>query len=256
MARDDEGALYAIGGAWHHALRSVEVLRADAASWAPAGELSVERCNPAAAACGGGSVVVTGGGESIFRFARVYSSCELLRGVGDGDGGTSEPFPNLREARAAHSLARSERGVLYATGGYGGGTEYLSSIEALDLGAAERGWRAECVLPHPRAFATACIGPDHCLYIVGGSDNGSSNFASALKWDPRSGRTHKCAPMSTPRHYFAGAWSPCGQLHVAGGFEWTGGLSTAEVYDPRADAWRPLPDLGAYLEFCSGSFVW
>ena len=45
----------------------------------------------------------------------------------------------------------------------------------------------------------------------------------------------------------------------AGGFEWSGQLTTAEVYDARADRWRPLPDLvdgGAVIEFCAGAAVW
>ena len=50
-----------------------------------------------------------------------------------------------------------------------------------------------------------------------------------------------------------------GQLYAAGGFEWSGQLTTAEVYDARADRWRPLPDLvdgGAVIEFCAGAAVW
>ena len=48
-------------------------------------------------------------------------------------------------------------------------------------------------------------------------------------------------------------------LYAAGGFEWSGQLTTAEVYDARADRWRPLPDLvdgGAVIEFCAGAAVW
>ena len=100
------------------------------------------------------------------------------------------------------------------------------------------------------------FGPDGALYVVGGGDNGTSNFASAVKWDPRSGKWHAVASMAIRRHYFAGAFAPDGQLYVAGGFEWTGQLGSAECYDPRADRWRPLPELDAYLEFCSGAVLW
>ena len=62
--------------------------------------------------------------------------------------------------------------------------------------------------------------------------------------------------MHSRRHYFAGSFAPDGVLHVAGGFEWTAQLSSAECYDPRADKWRLLPDFGVYMEFCSGAFLW
>ena len=61
--------------------------------------------------------------------------------------------------------------------------------------------------------------------------------------------------MHARRHYFAAAFAD-GQLYAAGGFEWSGQLASAEVYDARADRWRPLPDFvegGAVLEFCAGA---
>ena len=81
---------------------------------------------------------------------------------------------------------------------------YLSSIEAIDLAAPERGWRTAAQLPHPRAFAAACLGPDRTLYILGGSHDGSSNTSTCLRWDPRSPAVHSLAPMASARHYFAG----------------------------------------------------
>ena len=186
-----------------------------------------------------------------------YTACDDC-GAAD-DGAVVRPwraFPPMTTPRCAHSLSRSAGGVMYATGGYGGGVSYLDSIECIDLHVPERGWRTVHTLPQPRAFAATCFGPDHCLYVVGGSDNGSGNFASCLKIDPRSGHTHALAPMAARRHAFAGAFAPDGQLYVAGGFEWIGMLTSAECYDPRADRWRDLPPLGACMELCTGAVSW
>ena len=90
-------------------------------------------------------------------------------------------------ARCAHSLSVTAGGLVYATGGYGGGVSYLSSIEAVDLSAPERGWRRVASLPEARAGGASCVGADHCLYVAGGGDDGTTNFSSCVKWDSRSG---------------------------------------------------------------------
>ena len=90
--------------------------------------------------------------------------------------------------RETRPLVASARGHAYAVGGYGGGTKYVDTLECLDLGAAERGWHVAASLPAPRAGAVAGLGPDHCLYVVGGGNNGNSNFSSMIKWDQRSNR--------------------------------------------------------------------
>ena len=169
------------------------------------------------------------------------------------------PLPPLGAARCAHSLALSAAGTAYAVGGYGGGLTYLASVECLDVAAPERGWRAVASLNQPRAGACAAFGPDHCLYVIGGGGNGHDADSTCVKWDSRANQWLPLAPMHARRHYFAAAFAPDGQLYAAGGFEWSGQLTTAEVYDARADRWRPLPDLvdgGAVIEFCAGAAVW
>ena len=89
--------------------------------------------------------------------------------------------------------------------------------------------------------------------------NGHDADSTCVKWDSRANQWLPLAPMHARRHYFAAAFAPDGQLYAAGGFEWSGQLTTAEVYDARADRWRPLPDLvdgGAVIEFCAGAAVW
>ena len=79
-------------------------------------------------------------------------------------------------------LARHPSGKLYAAAGYGGGTSYLDSIEMIDAQhPSERGWVAAGRLGMPRAFGAACLGPDQCLYVLGGTDSGRQAFSHCLK---------------------------------------------------------------------------
>eukprot|EP00326_Haptolina_ericina_P032202 CAMPEP_0181240202 /NCGR_PEP_ID=MMETSP1096-20121128/40388_1 /TAXON_ID=156174 ORGANISM="Chrysochromulina ericina, Strain CCMP281" /NCGR_SAMPLE_ID=MMETSP1096 /ASSEMBLY_ACC=CAM_ASM_000453 /LENGTH=454 /DNA_ID=CAMNT_0023336043 /DNA_START=27 /DNA_END=1393 /DNA_ORIENTATION=- len=245
LARGSEGDLLVFGGRTERALATVERLSPGATEWIRAPSMATPRCCPAAAAIGEGRFLVTGGGESMYRHSKVYRTVEIYSLTG----GSFPDFPQLQVARCAHSLAVAANGTVYATGGYGGGLSYLSSIEALDLSAPELGWSRVASMPEARAGSSGCLGPDHCLYIVGGGDNGTTNFSSCVKWDPRSGKWHQLASMHNPRHYFAGSFAPDGKLYVAGGFEWTAQLSSAEVYDPVADKWRLLPDLGYASSF-------
>jgi len=228
--------------------------------WEPIAPLQTARACPAAASNGRGNIIVSGGGESIYRHAEVYKTAEIMLYSASEQQRDVEwlPFPEMGEARCAHGLALGDSGYLYACGGYGGGTTYLNTIEYIDAHRPdERGWRPCGSLERARAFGACCTGPDHCLYILGGTDNGSTGFSSCLKWDPRSATSHHLAPMSSSRHAFAASFAPDGKLYVAGGFEYVGTpLRSAECYEPVADKWRQLPELGASMEFCSGVCVW
>jgi len=262
LVRDRDGGLYVLGGRSDRALATVEHLppaetrrdRRCERAWRPIAPLTTERCCLAAVQADDGRLVTSGGGESMYRHAKVYSDVECYDPRRPYLGW--QPLPSLKTSRCAHSMALSLDSKIYTVGGYGGGLSYLDSIECLDLASPERGWYTVASLSYGHAGGVGCFGQDHCLYVVGGGDNGTSNTPTAIKWDPRSGKWTSLAPMAYPRHYFAGAFSPDGHLYVAGGFEWTGHLASAECYDPRADRWRRLPDFGAYMEFCAGTFIW
>ena len=261
---DVEGAsLCAVGGRssgpYGYPLASVERLACGGGggggAWAAAPPMATARCCLGAAFDDAGRLLVAGGAESMYKHAAVHASAEVYAPGADA----WAPLPPLGAARCAHSLALSAAGTAYAVGGYGGGLTYLASVECLDVAAPERGWRAVASLNQPRAGACAAFGPDHCLYVIGGGGNGHDADSTCVKWDSRANQWLPLAPMHARRHYFAAAFAPDGQLYAAGGFEWSGQLTTAEVYDARADRWRPLPDLvdgGAVIEFCAGAAVW
>lgn len=190
LVRDEDGCLYALGGACGVPLRSVERLppssgsaqgESEEAGWEMVPPMRTARCAAAASHDGHGRIIVSGGGESMYRHARVFASCEAF------SAGAWLPYPAMQTPRCAHSLTlghaqAAAASSLYAVAGYDGNEDrYLDTIEAIDVDAPERGWRIVGQLPEPRAFAAACVGPQHALYVLGGTDNGSSNFATCVR---------------------------------------------------------------------------
>ena len=46
-----------------------------------------------------------------------------------------------------------------------------------------------------------------------------------------------------------------GCLYVAGAFRHFGQLDVVERYDPRADRWEELPEIGVTVKFSAGAFT-
>ena len=61
--------------------------------------------------------------------------------------------------------------------------------------------------------------------------------------------------MATARHYNAAAFGPDGYLYVAGAFRHEGQLDAVERYDPRANKWEQLSQIGFVVKFSAGTFV-
>lgn len=56
------------------------------------------------------------------------------------------------------------RNGLFVAGGYGGGTDYLNTMESFDV---EKGWIKAPDMACPRSGLGLCFGPDRCIYAVG-----------------------------------------------------------------------------------------
>ena len=168
----------------------------------------------------------------------------------------------MLEARCGLALAADGRSSsLYCCGGYSGGLSYQETVETFDMTGARR----SLMLPPmatPRSGCGAGVGPDGALYVVGGSDNGSSMLASAERYDPREGLWHALPDLPTPRGYLAAAFAPDGCFYVAGG---VGGpehnsepVNALEAFDTRAGEWRTMPPMpyartNHALAFCLGA---
>ncbi|KAL5972555.1 hypothetical protein ACLOJK_039359 [Asimina triloba] len=118
-----------------------------------------------------------------------------------------------------------------------------------------------------KGFAMVAI--HHEVYVIGGRlcrrKEGSGDGAAAaeedvavvptvLRCDAQSGEWSECAPLGTPRFDFA--CSVLGErIYVAGGktaLRCARGICSSEVYDPKANEWKSLPDMSRLRYKCVG----
>ncbi|OMO57384.1 Kelch repeat type 1 [Corchorus olitorius] len=117
-----------------------------------------------------------------------------------------------------------------------------------------------------KGFSMAAIGDS--IYIIGGrlcrKEIGHEPdeivevelkvLPCVLRFNITTGAWSKCAPLGTPRFDFA--CTVCdNKIYVAGGLctlDVACGTSSAEVYDPALDEWRPLPDMSVLRYKCVG----
>jgi cysteine-rich repeat protein len=134
-------------------------------------------------------------------------------------------------------------GALYVIGG---STEpFAGSVaSAARFDPVTQAWTMLAPLPAPRGGATA-QGIASRIYVAGGMDAGSSRQELFI-YDPATNTWSAGAPMSVPRDNPMSA-AVGGRLYVFGGrtrlappFPDNGTLSSAEVYDPAANAWQPI----------------
>ncbi|XP_050208125.1 uncharacterized protein LOC126657474 [Mercurialis annua] len=78
--------------------------------------------------------------------------------------------------------------------------------------------------------------------------------SSVLCYNTRGNEWSKCASLGIPRFDFACTVSG-DKIYVAGGkseLDCPRGISSAEVYDPTLDEWKPLPDMSTFRYKCVG----
>lgn len=145
--------------------------------------------------------------------------------------------------QAAHTLAAVD-GRLYAIGGVRDGAQ-RRTVQVYDIAAGR--WSEGPPLPAPARehMGSAVIGKR--IYVLGGRAAGDPplNFALVDVLDTSTGEWTRAEPMSTERSGFE-ADTVDGRIVVAGGEEVVEGgdvIGEAELYDPEADAWTPLPPL-------------
>ncbi|KAG1333994.1 F-box/kelch-repeat protein SKIP30 [Cocos nucifera] len=129
-------------------------------------------------------------------------------------------------------------------------------------------WMTLPIMPseirHLARFGVASVAGK--LFVIGGGSDGVDPltgdhdriFASNEVWsyDPLHREWMQRAPMLVHRAMFA-CCTLNGKIIVAGGFtNCRKSISKAEIYDPEADAWEPLPDLRhTHTSACSGVVI-
>ena len=113
----------------------------------------------------------------------------------------------------------------------------------------------------PRVGASAVLLPNGKVLMAGGENwvDIPKTYTSAELYDPSSGRFVPTGEMSDPRQYATTVLLKTGQVLVAGGYHLddkglaTGGLVTAEIYDPRSGAFRPTGNMTTVRSmYCMG----
>jgi hypothetical protein len=158
--------------------------------------------------------------------------------------------PSLGTARAEAAAAVVAGGRVLVAGGAGNDDHSLASAEVYD--AASNAWTPVAnTLSDPRALASAAPLPGGRALVAGGVSDTHVPLASADVYDPAANRFTPAAPMHTGRELAVAAPLPGGRVLVAGG---ASGIDTgtgvpvvtsAEVYDPAANAWASAAQLAA-----------
>eukprot|EP00966_Prymnesium_polylepis_P243712 5636018-Prymnesium_polylepis.1 len=135
---------------------------------------------------------------------------------------------------------------------------YHDTVETFDTQSGRA-----AMLPQRMAAARtgvgAAVGPDGCLYTVGGSTNGEHMLSSCERYDPRRGAWEALPPMPTARGYLAATFALDGVLYAAGGAAegayFRCGCTALEAFDPRKGAWEVLPPLPSARSILSCALV-
>ncbi|EFJ11629.1 hypothetical protein SELMODRAFT_183002 [Selaginella moellendorffii] len=99
----------------------------------------------------------------------------------------------------------------------------------------------------PPGFGCASIADQGVLFVCGGMQTDMDcPMDSVLKYEMRKNRWTVAGKMSTPRSFFASGMID-GRIYAAGGNSADRYLSSAEVYDPVMDLWRPVASMGTNM---------
>eukprot|EP01035_Chromulina_nebulosa_P023663 gene23663-30685_t len=255
---DSAGNILAIGG-WNESNSSVNdaVFSLDThysysdMVWENHSRVLPQCCFSAATTTMYGDVILTGGGDSPYRGSAVFRDCFLWRGSGDGihrgwEGGGV--VPSMLQCRCGHAALTLFDSSVVALGGYGGGSDYLRSVELLDPFLSR--WIPLPPMAVSRSGPAAVIGPGGAIYVAGGSPDGRVGHKSLERYDCREGKWESLADMHYGRGYTSGCVGASGNFFVIGGSHAATCPPGMECYDFIAQKWRifgntPIPQMDA-----------
>jgi len=149
-------------------------------------------------------------------------------------------LPDSPSQRAAHAAAVIG-GRLYVAGGANANGS-LHSLEVYSF--KRRRWRRGRSFPGPARNHTTGAASGGRFYVIAGRDD--HNLRSVDRYDPRRRHWRRVHSIGTPRGGIAAAPLPDGRIVVFGGEQLEPGGTTikqVEVYSPKRDRWRRLPDM-------------
>ena len=214
-------------------------------------ELQTARTFAVAAPLPDGQVLIAGGGNSTsgpLQSAELFNPANATFTALAASGSTE-----LQTARAAAVAAPLPDGQVLIAGGTNGSVmRPLQSAELFDpandtFTALAASGSTE--LQTAREWAVAAPLPDGQVLIAGGQD-GSGPLQSAELFDPANDTFTALAAsgsteLQTDREVAVAAPLPDGQVLIAGGFDGSGPLQSAELFDPANDTFTALAASGS-----------
>jgi len=159
----------------------------------------------------------------------------------------------LPSPRCSAAAVHDGRGGILVIGGYSSGATKTGTVSRYDV--ATGAWTANAFpdLPQPTALATAVLGANDRVYLIGGRDAiGTTNATWILDQD--SGTWSAGAPLAEARESFAAALASDDHIWVCGGTNAGGGLAGVErLYTPTCPVF-PAP-IGANEPWAGTSLV-
>ena len=223
------GLALAISGLDVFVLPDAEVFDPASETWSPAGRLITARAHHSATLLPGGKVLIAGGDTGYGN--GVMASSELY----DPASGISTSTGSLGVARYGHRAILLPDGRVLVVGGLAGtnNNSYpLASAELYD--PASGTWTATGSLGSVRRGSTATLLPNGKVLVAGGDDGttvlGTTVLSSAELYDPASGAWTPTGSLVTGRSSHSATLLPNGKVLMAGGYDGSSTLSSAELY--------------------------
>ena len=205
--------------------RSAELFEPSSVRFQRAGEMNVPRVGHAAVLLNSGKVLIVGGwvGRGCTDSAELYdSSTDRFTVIGHMAARRGQPTATLLKS-----------GDVLITGGADHDTP--GGVLSAELFHATQTFEAINPMHYGRISHTATRLADGRVLIAGG--RGATVTASAELFDPNTKSFAVTGTMLTARYKYTAGLLPDGRVLVAGGSDerdWSGNLSTAELFDPRS----------------------
>jgi len=230
-------------------LKTAEIYSPVSGMFEPApGSMHYERYRHTATALSNGKVLLAGGQNSV----SINRTAELYDPVNNNFAYTAG-LMNL--PRDAHTATRLADGRVLLVGGLDG-VAATATAEIYDPSTDTFSWTGS--MNTARAFHTAVLLKDGTVMVAGGY-NGTT-LDSVEIYDPQSGTFAPTASLTTPRSSHTATLLSDGTVLVAGGQNdssgATGGLETAELYDPSTGLFLPTNgSMTAYRSFHTATLL-
>jgi large repetitive protein len=205
---------------------------AAAATWSPAGNLTLGR-TPEAALLADGRVLVTGGATSV---GNTYDT--KLAEIYDPSTNSWSPTGSTTNGRTDHTATRLADGRVLVAGGEN--SNICTNDVTTELYDPSSGtWSFTGNANVARTGATATLLTNGKVLLAGGGNRCGTVFSSAELYDPLTGTWTSTGSMTTGREWAAAVRLLNGKVLVVGGegpnpFP---ALTTAELYDPGTGTW-------------------